>query len=163
MSRILWFVLVALLISTAVVWAEESPSQNLEPIIGVEDWFDGCAQLSQETVLTVSKMNLDADCVALALDYCTQKQTNSFQDICHEILIDHIVLRSAEISRLLPSKPDLKGFKLSSYTNALRRASEAAQIQCGTDMSERECLLLDVTMKWLDLRFANRLLEGEIR
>jgi hypothetical protein len=159
MNGIHWLVLVTLLVPNAKVWAEDSSGQNSEPFLGVEDWFDGCANLGQETVMTVPKMTLDADCVTLALSYCTQKHTNSYREICHEILTEHLDRKSAEILHLLPMKPNLKGFKRSSYQNALRRASETPQTQCLADMSESDCKLVDATMKWLDLRFANRLLE----
>jgi len=161
MKRLLWSSLVALLIPSAVLGDDDSPGQILGPIIGVENWFDGCAQLSQETMMTVPKMTLDTDCVTFALDYCTQRQTNSYSDICYEILTEHILLKSAEILPSLPANPNLKGFKHSSYSNALRRASDIEKASCESDISERECLLIDATLKWLDLRLAERLLEGE--
>lgn len=161
MSKMFWPGLVALLISAAALEADESMGQASEPVIGVENWLDGCTQLSKTTVMSVPKMTLDMDCVASALDYCTNNQENSYQDICHEILIEHIRLRSAEISGYLPANPNLKGFKRSSYANARRRTSEDFQTKCEADMSENECLLLDATMKWLNLRLAERLLEGK--
>ncbi len=161
MSKLFWSGLVALLISAALAGADDSMGQASEPVIGVEDWFDGCTQLSKTTVMTVSKMTLDVDCVARALDYCTNNNENSYQDTCHEILIEHIRLRSAEISDLLPANPDLKGFKRSSYEGARWRVAEVSQTKCETDTPENECKLLDAATKWLDLRFAERLLEGQ--
>ena len=161
MSKLFWSGVVALLIPATVLEADDSMGQALEPVIGIEDWFDGCTQLSKTTVMSVPKMTLDVDCVAWELDYCANKQENSYQDICHEILIEHIRLRSAENSGGLPANPILKGFRRSSYANALQRAAEDSQTKCETDMSEDECQFFDTTMKWLDLRFANQLLEGE--
>ncbi|NOD61803.1 MULTISPECIES: hypothetical protein [unclassified Ruegeria] len=159
-NRLLWSASYVLVFPTVALGTDDDPSQIHEPVFGVEDWFDGCAQLSNNTVMSIPKMALDMDCVAWALDYCTNKQENSYQDICHETLIDHIHLRSAEISEELPENPNLKGFKRSSYEKARQRAADVSQSKCDAEMSENECKLLDATLRWLDLRIAERLLEG---
>ncbi|WP_209504461.1 MULTISPECIES: hypothetical protein [unclassified Ruegeria] len=160
-SRLLWSASVALIFPSVALSTDDDPSQFHEPVLGVEDWLDGCARLSEETVMTVSKTELETDCVLLALEYCTREQSNSYGEICHDILVEHILFRSEEISKSLPVNPNLTEVRRFSYANALQRASEVTQAICGADLSEKQCQLKNATLRWLDLRHADRLLEGE--
>ncbi|WP_377189873.1 hypothetical protein [Ruegeria meonggei] len=138
---------------------EYSIDEPEEPVIWIEEWFDGCTELSASTKVTISKMTLDADCLTQALGYCTGRISDDREESCQMIFIDHLRLKGKEISSSLPAEINLRGFKLRSYENAVGRASKPSFETCDNEVPELECELLDVTLRWLDWRYAQRLLK----
>ncbi|WP_170400340.1 hypothetical protein [Ruegeria arenilitoris] len=164
-SIILLFSLIALVVSTGFSLAqneeEYSISEPEEPIVWIEDWFDGCAALSNSTKVTISKMTLDSDCVTQALDYCIGDISTDLEEWCQMVLIDHLRHTSGEILSSLPSQVSLRGFEQKSYERAVSRASRSTSKICDDTVPELECQLLDTTLRWLDLRYAQRLLKDK--
>ncbi|WP_299944998.1 hypothetical protein [uncultured Ruegeria sp.] len=157
--------LITLVVSTGFSLAENEKNYSIsepeEPIIWIEEWFDGCAALSNSTKVTISKMTLDADCVAQALDYCIGNISSNLEELCHTVFVDHLQHKSSEILSSLPAQVSLTGFNLKSYESAVERTSRSDSEACDETMPELRCQLLVTTLRWLDLRYAQRLLKDK--
>ncbi|MCA0905210.1 hypothetical protein LCM27_02230 [Ruegeria marisrubri] len=132
----------------------------VEPVVGIEDWFDGCAELTNTTRATVSKHTLDQGCAGQALYFCLAQDRSRFEERCQDILISHLSLKSAEISASLPSEPDLSASHLQVYTRTVQDASSGHSGTC-IGHSELYCRFLHEVGTWVDWRHAQRLVEGK--